>query len=279
MSVRGWIEYHSAPARRGIGVVVPPLRGRHVVICGYPRGGTSLLYNMLAAGVRGFEFEENEHAFGRYLARPGRALSKRPLDVLDLGDARKLNRYGKRVDAVVVVRDVRDVVTSRHPRVPGDYFIGYDASYFVSDPAGPKPTSPGVKAVFDAIERADEVRGVHVHRVRYEELVADPDAEQARLAAATGLSFSRPFSTFFEAGEKLPYRYAGEWAAQDAAMVRETSPVDQSRAGKWRKPEHRDRIFEQFTRHPDLFDMLRAHGYEADDAWFDDYRGAAGGAR
>jgi hypothetical protein len=55
-------------------------------------------------------------------------------------------------------------------------------------------------------------------------------------------------------------------------MVLEHKPVQADRAGKWRLPEHRERITDQFSRFPALFDLLIEGGYERDRAWFDELR-------
>jgi hypothetical protein len=45
-----------------------------------------------------------------------------------------------------------------------------------------------------------------------------------------------------------------------------------SRAGRWTRPEHRDRLVDQFTRFPELLEIVRSYGYAPDDTWFSDLR-------
>ena len=52
--------------------------------------------------------------------------------------------------------------------------------------------------------------------------------------------------------------------------------MDASRRGKWREAKHRDRIRQQFTLHPELFDMLIRCGYEKDRDWFASFSAEAG---
>ena len=83
-----WQVY--AGLQRVAGAVRKSLRpdampGRQIVVCGFPRGGTSLLYNMLSSSLDGFGFAEFEVAAWKVIARWGDFASKKPLDVLDFG--------------------------------------------------------------------------------------------------------------------------------------------------------------------------------------------------
>ncbi|MCP4038549.1 MAG: hypothetical protein GY733_16535, partial [bacterium] len=59
-------------------------------------------------------------------------------------------------------------------------------------------------------------------------------------------------------------------AARDPALVREDQPVDASRAGKWRAPEHRTRVREEFAAHRGLLALVHEYAYETNDTWLDD---------
>jgi hypothetical protein len=95
---------------------------------------------------------------------------------------------------------------------------------------------------------------------------------QDEISGRMGISFQRPFSLFHESPDRHAYRYEGKHSPTLPEAVRENSPPDRSRIGKWRQPKHWHRIREQFTRHPELFQILREDGYEIDDSWFDSYR-------
>ncbi len=242
-----------------------------IVICGFPRSGTSLLYNMLAAALPGFHHDDFENSCLDYVREWRDTLSKRPLDVFKIEDLARRNKLAKRIIVLATIRDPRDVMTSRHPRVPDDYFIGWDACYRVDGPDGPELAHPGIRAIAEQIEVLGTLPDIDLIRVRYEDLVADPDAEQARLSEALELELTGRFSAFHEA-DRLAYRYDGERAALDPTLVREDKPVDRSRAGKWRADEHDARIEQQFGQHPELFTLLTAYGYERDAAWIESYR-------
>ncbi len=244
---------------------------QHLLVCGFPRSGTSLVYNMLSATLPGFRFLEFEQGAAHWIGRPGFVASKAPLDVLDVSRILSRNRFGKELLVLVPLRDVRDVVTSIHPKLPDRYFIGYDHSWWPQKGGWTewKYDAAGVGQIAEAIRGLDGIPGARVMKLRYEDLLANPDEGQARIAAAFGLEFQGKFADYHRSADKLPYRYQGSHAARDPGLVREDKPVDLSRAGKWRKPEHRARIVEQFTRFPQLFDLLVEHGYEPDRSWYE----------
>lgn len=259
--------WHRARAR-ATGLLGLP-RKTQITICGYPRSGTSLLYNMLASCLPGFHHDDFEHSCLEYVAQWRDTLSKRPLDVFKIEKLVRKNKLGKRQLVIVTIRDPRDIVTSRHPRVPDDYFIGWERCYRVDGARGPERVHPGIAAIATEIERLEHLPGVEVVRVRYEDLVADPEGAQTELATRTGLAFDGRFSDF-HAADRLAYRYEGRHAPRDPELVREDRPVDASRAGRWRAAEHRKRIREEFAAHPGLLALVRRYAYETDDGWLQD---------
>lgn len=255
---------------------------RQLLVCGYPRSGTSLLYNMLAASLPGFTFTDFEQRAEPLIRRPGTIASKTPMDVLTLNQIVAANIWHKELLVVIPLRDIRDVLTSRHPMLPGEYFIGCDYSWWPQPDGSWRYDAPGIQEIHAAIHRAGRLDrlddaptntapGYRTVLFRYEDLLADADSIQRRLAQELDLQFSSSFSSFHERGDRLAYRYEGEHAARDTSMVLENKPVQADRAGKWRNPEHRDRIRDQFKRFPVLFDILIDDGYEANRAWFDAY--------
>lgn len=246
---------------------------RQIVVCGFPRSGTSLLYNMLAVALPDFAHDAFEASALHSIWRFEDHLSKLPLDVLRLDAICRRNLHGKRIQALVPMRDPRDLVTSIHPNVPGDYFIGWETSYRVGlgDASAPSPVLPGIREIEAALVALAGNPGLELVRVRYEDLVRDPDRVQEQLASRLGLGFRARFSEFHRDAARLPYRYdaAHLRPGADASLARESSAPDPSRAGKWRDPAHRERIRDQFGRHRELLALVRAWGYEENDAWFE----------
>ena len=252
---------------------VAGVRYTQFVVCGYPRSGTSLLYNMLSATLVGFRFADFELSALRRIHRLGNIASKYPLDVFDVPSLPSLNLHDKRLCVVGMVRDPRDLVTSRHPVLPDRYFIGYDHSWWPQDRQFEnwKYDAPGILEIFEALRGLGDQTEIPFLQVRYERLVQEPNAIQDQLATRFGVEFSGSFADFHQQQGKLAYRYSGRRRARDEALVRENKPADASRAGKWRASEHADQIREQFRSCPELFEIVRAYGYESDDDWFEPY--------
>src|SRR5262245_35536865 len=104
----------------------------HVVVCGYSRSGTTLFYNMLRTTVRNCHFLDSERRAASVIGETvENYITKRPLDIFDIENIHRNNRYGKAIRYIVMIRDIRSVMTSRHQSVPNDYFIGFDHQYFV----------------------------------------------------------------------------------------------------------------------------------------------------
>jgi hypothetical protein len=245
-----------------------------IVICGYPRSGTSLLYNMLATALPGFRRDAFEVCALERIWRRGDWISKRPLDVFLARAIAEDNALRKRLVFVIPLRDLRDVLTSVHPNVPDEYFIGYEKGWRVRlGEAAPSLDAPGIAAIHAEIERLRGDPALESVCLRYEDLVRDPDAVGAELERRLGRRFARPLSAFHRHPGEHPYRYdaAHTRPGAVAAGARERLAASAAGIGRWREPEHRARIRSEFRSHRELFALLRSDGYERDDAWFREY--------
>lgn len=269
-----------APLRRAYlaaGLLISRLRRtfgmrpwRQLVVCGYPRSGTSLLFNMLSSSLPEFSFHPFEVPAHERIERWGDHASKNPLDVIAIPELIKVNPLEKEIIVIVPLRDPRDIVTSKHPVLPDRYFIGFDYSWWPQKEEGEWAyDAAGVGQIANAIEELRELAGVKVVIIRYEDLVAEPDEIQSKIAAATGLEFDQAFSDYHRRPESHAYKYKGKFAPVDPKLVRESAAPDRSRSGKWRSAEHRSRLLEQFEQFPQLFELVRRYGYEQDDSWFE----------
>jgi hypothetical protein len=235
---------------------------RHIVIAGQGRAGTTLFYNMLRSTLKGFEMPDSEVQAKHYIDEPGNYCTKRPFDIFDIPNILKAAHGKKIVDLIVTMRDPRDVLLSKHKRVPDDYFVGADHCWFV--PKGMKPTftAPGIlpthAAITTIINSGIFPSGVFV--LKYEDLVDNPEGVKEALANAYGLEFEGNFSDFHK--QEIPDDLS--------RALNGIRPVEKAKEPKWKKPEHRDRIIDQFTRFPDLHKVLINFGYEEDTKWFED---------
>lgn len=155
-------------------------------------------------------------------------ITKRPLDIY---------KHYPDKRAIIMVRDPRAVLTSKHWSNPDEYFVSADRCL----------RHKGLLAMWQAIKAKEG------YRLRYEDLVASPDREQCRLGDEFGLDYRGKFSSFHKA--HIPDRLE--------RPLNGIRPVDKGH--DWR--EHMPRIEEQFTKFPQLFDVLIEMGYEADRSW------------
>ena len=240
---------------------------RHLLITGQGRAGSTLFYSMMQHTLQGFFMPDGEVSAAGLLSEPGNTCSKRPFDIFYVNEIMKVAPRFKKVDLILTLRDPRDILTSVHKRVPDDYFCAADHCYGVPKDGKPVRNMPGLLpihyAMVDVMQSGHFPQGVFI--LKYEDLVADPDAVQAMLAEAFDLSFRGSFQEF----------YTREVKDENAAAMNGLRPLDPSRLQKWRRPEHRDRIIDQFTRFPELFDVVTGLGYEPNNSWYDGFLGNA----
>jgi hypothetical protein len=235
---------------------------RHVLICGYSRSGSTMFYNMLRTTVTNFRFMESERPARLVIGASTQELvTKRPLDVFDIDRIVAANVFGKQIHCLILIRDIRAIVTSRHSGVPHDYFMGFDHQYFVQGETA-SYTNPGILQTHAAIERAQRRGAARVTILRYEDILRHTDAIQSRLGRDIGFVYNGSFRDF--------YKY--ETPAGLEAPLNARRPLDLASIDAWRAQRHADRIRDQFTRCPQLFELLKLYGYEADDRWFAPYR-------
>lgn len=221
----------------------------HVVICGFPRSGTTLLQLMVETSTpeaKAFGNERSGMAVARY-TWPGRhrvLISKKPDDIFRVSELRDYYR-GRRTRArfILSVRDPRAVLTSVHVSKPG---------YCVP---------------------AEKWRAVHEHLayqrqrddvmvVEYRDLVEQPNDVQARIAGFVGCEIGRPFDQFHS---DVPSNF-------DTRALNGVRPLDRASLDKWRAADHRPRIRQLLAELPELPERLIEMGYEPDRGWMQDYR-------
>lgn len=242
----------------------------HVVICGFPRSGTSLLYNMISSTIKGFKLTEFEKYFIHYIHKIGNYITKAPIDILHLKHIDKLNINNKKIIILIVVRDIRDVITSRHPIHPDEFFIGYDHSWWPQDREFSTWSydAPGVIEIHRAIQ---EVMGrTDAMLIRYEELVKNPEAVQENIKKRFAISFDAKFHEYHQNPDKHAYRYEGKFAPKKQSLVMEGKRISLDRVARWKQDGNQiDRVKKQFIECPELFDVLEAYGYEVNKDWFE----------
>lgn len=233
---------------------------RHILVTGQSRAGSSLLYSMLRRTLRGFNIPGPEFPARAVIHMPGDTCSRRGYDLFDFDRIVLAAEGRKRLDMIVMLRDPRDILTAFDPRLPDDYVCSADRSYFTAAQGGPQQILPGVLQIHQQIMQIaasnDLPQGVVM--LKYEHLVEEPRRVQNLLADGLELSFDGDFSHY--------HTREIETHGPDLNGVR---PAGAPRDQRWRIPHHRDRIIDQFTRFPELHEIVEGLGYEPDRSWFD----------
>lgn len=223
-----------------------------------------MFYNMLRTTVTNFQFVDREWPARLAIGHaPINMVTKRPLDVFDADQIVAANSLGKEIICLVLIRDVRSLVTSMHKNVPDDYFVGFDHQYSVHDGKATY-TNPGILQTHVAISRMQQRRDLRCRVLKYEDVLCHTDAVQAHLGREIGFTYRGSFRDFHRHQTPADLEY----------QLNQLRPIDVGSIDAWREPRHRARIRDQFTRCPALFELLKAYGYEQDDAWFLPYRDA-----
>lgn len=229
---------------------------QHVLVCGFPASGTTLLQLMLENGMphaRRFGREVGGWRAATYCWRNHPVvISKVPHDIFRLDPLR--NFYDGRaaeLRVILTLRDPRDLLTARRTR---------DALARAGDRANTGRVDYCLavdqwRRYQQAFARHRDDRDTLV--VRYEDLVADTAGQQARVERFVGQPMATRFADFLTVDRP-------DFDQRTLCGLR---PVDRSHVARWAAPEHRDRLAAVLQDAPELPDVLVRLGYEPDDRW------------
>lgn len=217
---------------------------QHVVICGFPRSGTTLFQLMLEGCVEGPRYHGRERR-ALDLASCGRRshsvlLSKRPKDLFLIPEIRDFYEpRGVRVQFILLHRDPRSVLTSRHFSRPSEYYLS-------------------------AVEWRHYFAHWNWHRhdadvlsISYEELGQSPDRVEQRVLEFTGWRARWSFRDFVK---HVPPGF-------DGRALNTLRELDASRLRAWREDQHRERLQLLLRELPELPQRLIEMGIEPSDDW------------
>lgn len=203
-----------------------------------PRTGTTLLAECMRTSFDIELAEQHEASISRLRRCKGVYLTKYPRDLYLIGTRLALD---SRFHVLCMVRDPRDTVVSKHGKGTDDYFnatslITFRHRWRLAQQYASNP---------------------RFMLIRYEDLIADPNAVQDRIAERLPFLKKRyPFSTFHQAG---PVSCASERALNGVR------PIDSSNRGKW--INHLDRLREKLEEAGPIDRELFELGYESDPRW------------
>jgi hypothetical protein len=169
-------------------------------------------------------------------------ITKRPRDIVELPRIREL--YARRrtqLRIIVTIRDPRDILTSRHVRT------ARERPYHVTIPEWNHRYRHVVKHLTDP----------DVMVARYEDLVANTGSIESRMESFIGEHFEQAFSSFVD---RVPPGFR-------TTALNGLRRIDARSVGRWKRPEHRDRIAHVLRRLPDFPHQLVRLGYEQDSKW------------
>ncbi len=221
----------------------------HVVVCGFPRSGSTLLQLMIEAcvtGVRTYGRERRGLEAARCYRRTHRIMmTKRPSDIFTIPDLRAYYEgHQATVKFVLLTRDPRAVLTSFHHSSPGEYYVSPERW----------------RAIYEYWRWA--VSADDVLALRYEDLVRHPLLVQNRLTDFIGWTVHHPFEEFHTA---VPGRF-------DTRALNGVRKLDPGNINRWTDPRYAARIAQLLRDDlPGLPQSLIELGYEADDTWTGEY--------
>ena len=221
---------------------------QHVVICGFPRSGTTLFQLMIescVAGIKTFGRERRALEFAQFGRRTHACvMTKRPKDIFLIQELREFYAsHPAEVQFIVMHRDPRAILTSVHFSRPSEYFV----------------TTHQWRHIYRHWKwatNADDVLSI-----RYEDVVCGPDFVESQFAKFTGWQVSCPFRDFHH---HVP-------AGFDGRALNGLRELDENNVLRWREACHRDRIRSLLQELPELPDVLIEMGYETDDSWTREY--------
>jgi hypothetical protein len=213
-----------------------------------PRTGTTLMAESMIACFAMDAFDDHEAHVFKLRRNCAVYISKWPGAMLSV---RRRLRFDRHFHVICMVRDPRDVVTSRHGRDMVRYWAprhGRDMVRYWAPLRLWKRNYRLAKPLF---------KHARVMPVRYEDLVTDPDKVRAEIARR--LPFLRRTGGFSDF-HRLANPAAGAVTALGGVRAFSTDSI-----GNWRR--HLPRLVGQFAQQGPVTAELVELGYETDDAW------------
>lgn len=229
----------------------------HVVMCGFPRSGSTLLQLVAEAcypQARAYREEKSGLNAAKELIRTHPLMiTKRPSDLFHVDEIREFYQPLRTAARfVLTTRDPRATLTSK-----------YSGEALANVTRGPDGYVMSVAiwkqwfAHFRYVAQGDDTM-----IVEYADLVSDPLAVQQRYARFIGWQPQVSFDQFMES---VPEGF--ETKALNGLRSFDTSNLD-----RWKQPKYADRIKEILDELPELPDLLVELGYEKDAGWTSAYR-------
>lgn len=226
---------------------------QHILICGFPAAGTTLMQLMVENGLphaRRFGKERSGWKAATYSLRNHAILiSKQPHDLFRLDPLRRFYETRQAdLRIILMLRDPRDLLTSQRPAGQSLQYVGSCDDWRMY-----------YHSFIRQCDRADTLV------VRYEDLIGNPAVEQQRVEAFTENKMAVPFESFLSVDRN----------DFDTTTLCGLRPLDPARISRWREPIHRPRVQQILKQLPELPAALEELGYENDSDWIQRYVGSS----
>ena len=234
---------------------------RHLILCGCPRSGTTMLYQMIRSSSLEQVFapaSEMRAGKTKKCSAPFIA-TKRPLDLFNV-DKIAQDLHKRDLWFLANFRDPRDLISSKHKSVPTQHFQGADYQFFISGRTKAF-CYPGVAPCFEELTALRETSDKRILFTSYEQTVRDPEQLRSILKFATGFPLERPFADFHSASvpKKLSVALNG------------IRPVEVLAKPAWTQPERLKRAYQQIQLFPEIEAYAQNWGYPSFDSVLDQY--------
>jgi hypothetical protein len=202
-----------------------------------PRSGTTLIFELVTACFDIEKWGNPEMGIFHGPAVPTRPYtSKMPMDLIHVS---RLLRWDPMLHVVYMQRDPRDVVVSQHGMRPEEYWCDF-------------PIWQRNEALMRRLRPHQRLL-----ECRYEDLVADPDREQARLQAA--FPFLKPLHAFSD------FETVARTSELSRLALKGVRPISSGSVGTWKA--HLPRIVYQLQQFPAMAQAVVDSGYADSPAW------------
>ena len=225
-----------------------PLR-THILICGFPASGTTLLQLMLENGLpkaRRFGKERSGWRAATYSFRNHPIMiSKQPRDLFRLEPLREFySTRPARLKIIMMQRDPRDLLTAERKIDGKMQYVGKPHDW---------------KGYYTYFQMQQNAQDVFV--LKYEDLIADVAKQQKRIEHFVEAQMALPFEQFDSVKRS-------DFNTKTLGGLR---PLDSTRVARWQDARHAPRITQMLTEMPELPAAVRDLGYETDDTWTKNY--------
>lgn len=220
-----------------------PYEYRHIVVAGYPRSGTSLLYSMMLSSVKDYKFFEQEVSAKDVVKYNLLMVSKCPNDTKDA-----VYLHDKGCGFIFCVRDPRDVICSKISN--GKFKL--DGNKGIIRREGKELQNEGLIERHNWLKKA--MQFPH-YLCKYEELIKNTEKIQQEIGNYFRLDYTGRFKDFYKAD--IPNKFK--------IRMHGVRPVDTNSIGQWKC--NKERISKKFKECPRLFDLVVELGYEKNNNW------------